>query len=477
MNAIPSAPTPITPAQIASPKSMPLPNIKAAFVGFGEVNTPRDIVERLCDGARQRLERQNIELTASALVSDAPAGREAARACAALDGKPFDLLILCLAGWIPSHAVMAVADRYRHKPMLLWGLSGWQEGDHFVTAAAQAGTTALRKPMADMGYRFKYVVDRMGAEPDDTNLLAFARAAQAAARLRGARIGMMGFRDMNLYGTLHDGVSLRSRIGPEVETFEMLEAVQIMERLDPQQVADLVASVRQRWTFETEAADETIAQAVRLYLAVHAKIRERDYAAVSLIDVDGVKKLLHFPPAAAFMLLHEEADVCTIPENDAMGSVTQLMTRFVTGQAAAYLEFYEFSDRTLLMGVPDYVPSEIVDGPVIVRPTAFGRLGEGLLNLSKLRTGPVTLCRLFHTGNQYGLHLVRGEARRPRRWEEAGWQPPAPLLPSLEIELADTTVTQFQQGVMGQHYILSYGDHTAALRDLCALLGVSVVTQ
>jgi len=61
MNAIPSAPTPITPAQIASPKSMPLPNIKAAFVGFGEVNTPRDIVERLCDGARQRLERQNIE--------------------------------------------------------------------------------------------------------------------------------------------------------------------------------------------------------------------------------------------------------------------------------------------------------------------------------------------------------------------------------------------------------------------------------
>jgi L-fucose isomerase-like protein len=453
---------------------MELPAMKAAFVGFGEVNTPRELVEKLCASARERLERAGITLLATEPVSDDPEGRDVARACDQLEGQAFDFLVICLAGWIPSHAVIAVADRFRHKPMLLWGLTGWQEGGRLVTTAAQAGTTAVRKTMADMGYRFKYVIDYMGQPSDEREILDFARAARAAARLRGARVGMMGFRDMNLYATLHDGVSLRADIGPEVEVFEMLEIAQRIEALAAAEVQDLVAAVKSRWTFETPAEDETVAQAVRLFLAVQQKVRERGYAAVSLIDVDGVKKLMGFPPAAAFMLLHEETGVCTIPENDALGAVTQLMQHYVTGQAAAYLEFYEFSERTLLMGVPDYVPTEVVDGPVTVRPTAFGQLGVGLLNTSRMKTGPVTLCRLFRTGDCYGLHLVTGEAQAPRPWEEAGWAPPAPQLPSLEITL-DGSVPDFVQAVMGQHYILTYGDNTAGLKDLCDLLDVEVV--
>ncbi len=59
----------------------------------------------------------------------------------------------------------------------------------------------------------------------------------------------------------------------------------------------------------------------------------------------------------------------------------------MTGQVGAYLEFYEFFEDGMLMGVPDYVPTEIVNGPVTVLPTSFGEFGEGLLNVSKLKTG------------------------------------------------------------------------------------------
>ena len=54
---------------------------------------------------------------------------------------------------------------------------------------------------------------------------------------------------------------------------------------------------------------------------------------------DGMKKLLGFPPAPIFMLLADCEGVCTVPENDAMGSVTQLMVKYLTGQCAFYLEF------------------------------------------------------------------------------------------------------------------------------------------
>jgi hypothetical protein len=67
-----------------------------------------------------------------------------------------------------------------------------------------------------------------------------------------------------------------------------------------------------------------------------------------------------------------------------------------------------------------------------------------------------------------------GEVNTPRAWEEAGWRPPAPQLPSLEVAL-NRPVAEFAQNVMGQHYILSYGDNTGLFADLCRLLGVALL--
>ena len=107
-------------------------------------------------------------------------------------------------------------------------------------------------------------------------------------------------------------------------------------------------------------------------------------------------------------------------------------------------------------------------------PNAFGDFGEGLLNVSKLKTGNVTLCRLTYAKGHYAMHMAVGTARAPHKWEEAGWAPPAPQLPSLEIYF-DFPVEQFVQNVMSQHYIISYGDNRALIEELCGLLGVEVI--
>ena len=44
---------------------------------------------------------------------------------------------------------MKIVEQFRHKPILLWGLSGWRANGHFVTTADQAGTTALRAALAE----------------------------------------------------------------------------------------------------------------------------------------------------------------------------------------------------------------------------------------------------------------------------------------------------------------------------------------
>ncbi|HNS48818.1 MAG TPA: hypothetical protein PKM61_04750 [bacterium] len=450
--------------------------ITAGFVGFGEINTPRELVERKCGQAADYLASLGLTVKVVAPVADDPDGKQADRAAGELKRETFDLLVVCLAGWIPSWAVIRSIEAFKDKPVLLWGLTGDRDGDRFVTAAAQAGTTAIRRTLQEMGFRFKYVVDRLGQAAPAERIVSFARAARALSRLRGATVGMAGYRDMRLYGTLYDAASLRARLGVEVEHFELLEVARYMDEVSEPDIEAATRHIRENWDLIREPRPETLRSTVRLCLALKRKIAERGYDALSYSDVDGIKKFFKFAPAGALTLLHDQLKICSIPENDSLGAVTQLITAFLTGAASAYLEFYEFTPAGALMGVPDYVPAEVVDGRVRILPNAFGDFGEGLLNVSRLKTGPVTIARLAGSGSDYLLHAAFGTAKAPLKWEEAGWAPPAPQLPSLEIDLAGDSEA-FIQNVLSQHYILSYGDNRPLYRDFCSLAGIRMVEE
>ena len=447
---------------------------KTAFLGFGEVNTPIDIIIRKCQKAEEDLKAQGLDLVSVYPITDDYEEKDIAKALSALAGQEFDAIVVCIAGWIPTHAVVKVCEQYRHKPMVLWGLCGWVEEDgRLVTTADQAGTSGLRKTFADLGYTFKFVYDIVGLPSKVKDVADYCVAAQAAARLRSAKVGMAGYRDMNLYGTLADGPSLKRTVGVEIETFEMLEMQQRYEKLTQEEKQAVIDEEMSKWKFLKEAKPEGKLMAAGYYLAVKQLIDERGYDAISLKDVDGMKKLVGFPPAPILMLLSDAAKVSTIPENDCLGNVTQLMVKYLTGQCGAYLEFYEFFTDRVLAGVPDYVPAEIIDGETTVIPAAFGELNEGILNVSKVKTGNLTMCRLFLENGKYYMHMVTGEGVSPRKWEEAGWTQPAPQLPGLEIKLAD--VEAFAQNVMCQHYIISYGDNTARIKNLCNILGIEII--
>ncbi len=447
--------------------------MKAGFVGFGEVNSPKQLIDKKCIIALKEIESLGIEMVTTETVTDDPKGHDVKRAIKDLKKSDFDLLIICLAGWIPSHAVIAITNEFKQKPMILWGLAGNMENGHIVTTAAQAGTTALRKVFDDLGYKFKYIYNIIGKPSPLDKIKGFALAASAVKSIESTKVGMMGFRDMKLYNTLYEGISLKSKIGIEIEFFEMLEMVQLSEHIENDEVQKVLQKIKQEWNFVKPAEDDFLKKGIRYYLAIKKIAEENAFDAISLKDVDGMKKLLHFPPALIFMLLSDEVKLCTIPENDAMGAVTQLVVKHITNQCAAYFEFYEFFEESVLVGVPDFVPAEVVNGKVKVTRAAFGGISGGLLNISTVKTGKLTIARLSNSGDQYTMHICTGEGKL-RSWEEAGWDNPAPQLPSLEIFL-DTSVEEFTQKISGQHYIIAYGNHVQALSDFCYLKNIKVI--
>ncbi len=451
---------------------MKMDQIKMAFVGFGEINSPQQLIKEKCSVALKELKTLGFSIVTTEHVTDDPAGEDVKRALNDLSRVDFDLLVVCIAGWIPSHAVISVTNVFRSKPMILWGLAGDIEMERIVTAAPQAGTTALRKVFEDLGYKFKFIYNIIGKPSPLDRIKDFSIAAAALRSLESTKVGMMGFRDMKLYNTLYEGLSLKSKIGTEVEFFEILEMLQLTKIIESRDINEILVKIKEEWNFDKPVDEDFIRTGITYFLAIKKIVEDNRFDAISLKDVDGMKKILSFPPAMIFMLLSDELNICTIPENDVMGAVTQLVIKHLTGQCAAYLEFYEFFENSVLLGVPDFVPAEVVNGKVKVTPAAFGNSSGGLLNISSMKTGRLTMARLSNIGDRYTMHICTGDGKL-LSWEEAGWDSPAPQLPSLEIFL-DTPVEEFAQKISGQHYIIAYGDHLQILRDFCYLKNIKI---
>ena len=108
-------------------------NKRVGFVCFGEVNTPIDRLNMKHDEALSVLMPLGYELLDGGLVIDDPAYETADAAVGKLLNADMTCLIVCVAGWVPTHAVVRVTDHFRHLPILLWGLCGWKENGRIIT--------------------------------------------------------------------------------------------------------------------------------------------------------------------------------------------------------------------------------------------------------------------------------------------------------------------------------------------------------
>ena len=68
--------------------------VKAAFVGFGEVNTPKDIIIKKCADAEKSLLNEGMDLISVYPVTDDYEENDIKRAVEQLKNKDFDVLVV-----------------------------------------------------------------------------------------------------------------------------------------------------------------------------------------------------------------------------------------------------------------------------------------------------------------------------------------------------------------------------------------------
>jgi L-fucose isomerase-like protein len=448
--------------------------LTAAHVPLGSSMYERDRLDAIAARAEEELRGAGITLVRTGPVTHPD---DVDRAVAELSAGDWDLLILNVINWIDVRAAARVALAFREHPTLLYSYGGRTEGDVLISPAAGAGSTGLRYPLERFGIRFDYLFNAPDTPMDTPGVTSMARAARARRMLGSARLGMVGAHDMGLYTTPFDVTRLRGRIGPEVESIDLLQLRKAEDALDADAVEQEADRLSASWDepFGSIPPD-VLRRAVRLALATLRVCEQRGFDAFSYKSVEGISLELDTTHNLASSLV-ASAGVPYIDENDMLNLTAQLMLGWLAGSTPSFLEHYEHHPDWILLGVDGFVPDDWIEGRPRVKPVTSVATGApvGVAQCSRMRPGRLTLACLAEadTQNGYRMHLVTGEGVEPPAWEEMSV--PGPL-PSLRF-IPDGDVRSILDTVQSQHFAAVHGDHADDLERLCMLLDIPVVAD
>jgi L-fucose isomerase len=443
--------------------------LKAGYVSFGTQYYKPENLKAISARAERQLEAAGIELARTDPVTGE--GREPERAIAELKGRDWDFLIANIVNWIEVRGVTRVLMAFRDRPLLLYSMGGFTEGNTLICPAAGAGVAAIRYPLERWGFRFKHLFNAPDAPVDVEGIVKFGRAARAERLLRSGRVGMIGFNDMGMFTTDFSVVKLRDRIGLEVESLDMLQLLRRMEALEAAEVKKEIARVTAKWEYPLgEPRQEVLERVFRMYLATVQICREKNFSGFSYKCVDGVDAelgLTHAVPSA----LVASAGIPYVDENDIGNLVAELMLKWLTGREPMFLEHYDHHPEWILLGEDGYIPDAFIEGRPQIKNVSTVLLG-GIAHCSKLKLGRMTLACLAEDADGYRMHIVSGEGREPPQWVEMGV--PLPSWPSVKF-YTDVPVRRILDHVQSQHFAAVPGDCVEELKDLCGLLGIKAV--
>jgi L-fucose isomerase-like protein len=450
--------------------------IKAGYVAFGTMfYQPRNLAM-----ISMRAEKQ-LEEAGLALVKTDPVygeSTEPERAIQELKSQEWDFLIINIVNWIDTRGVFRVLQEFKHEPMILYSFGGFTDHDGefgekgtLISPAAGAGSTSLRFPMEQWGMKFRYLFNAPDAPMDVQGILSFGRAVQVAKRVRHARLGMVGFNDMGLYSTGYNPTKLRDRIGPEIESVDMLQLKNAMDKVADDEVQSETRRLTSDWEYPLGKPKESVIErAVRMYLATLQLCREKKFDTFSYKCVDGVDLEMGLTHAVPSSLL-VDAGIPYVDENDLGNSVAQLMLKWVSGKTVAFIEHYEHHPEWILLGEDGYCPRDFIDGKPQIKDVSTVLL-DGIAHCSNMKKGRMTLACLSETTDGYRMHIVTGEGKERPKWVEMGV--PLPSWPSVTF-YPDVPVRQVLDHVQSQHFSAVYGNYVRELKDLCYLLDIDVV--
>jgi len=230
-------------------------------------------------------------------------------------------------------------------------------------------------------------------------------------------------------------------------------------------VKDLLEKVKREWNIGANVTDKDLITTLKMYQVLKEMVEEFNWSAVQIKCQYELSKYYKSVPCVPLSMLGNELP-CSC-EGDIPLVVTQLLLHYLTGKIVSYGDIHTIEEKNILIGACGYAPFGLCEGKPKVDKTVT--LYEGVANCTLYKEGRVTLARLgYQRDRSFKLHIITGEAKKPRPFKEVGCLP----YPSMEIIL-DGKGEEFAQDLMSQHYAIVYGDFREELLELAKFLSLT----
>ena len=441
----------------------------ALFLPFGYPGYPDKAVrEHIADSEKYLTEIGVDFISAEPIINLA----DCAPAKEIASSGNWDFVIVLISTWIEAPNVMNVlyGAGIENKPLLLWSHDNiWDENEKCtISFGCLASAGVMRETFEEFGFRFRFVIGNPGDEKLTKEVLAFNAAAKTLAKLRNARLGMLGYVSMGMYTGLGDHIKVKKLLGTEIVHVDNYTVLAHLDEPSEADKADVIGRLKSEWSIKAGVEDALLDKTAAYYLQMKKIIKEQELDSLTAKCQYEMSIDYGFTPCVALSLLGEELP-CSC-EGDIYLMLSQMILSFIADRPSTYGDMLSVLKDGMICAACGFAPKCFLnsDKPEIDKHTA---LYSGMLITTSFKPQPVTVIRLANSGDGFKLHLIKGHTEELKGFHEID----CPTYAGSVIRFDNKSAEDFKDELMSQHYAIVSGDWTDALKDFCRITGIEVI--
>ena len=317
-------------------------------------------------------------------------------------GKNPDAVCLIPGNFTLDH-IMPLLAQALNLPAVLWGLPTPEAWGALVSV--QQTVFAFK----ELGLPFRFVTGRLDDPEVWETVLPYLQACFIQQRLKGMRIGVMGWRAQGMSDVIIDELALREAFGVQLVNLGLTTYTRALQTIPEEDVEQAWNEIKPR--FATEELPEPVGRyGVRSYLVLKDMVAQNDLQSISL-------ECFHDHlggPCLGFCLLNDQG----IPapcEDDVPSAILMAAAQACTGAATFHTDIVEadYASDWAIFHHCGNMPTSLAHlaykpGLKPIRETA-GPGAYGPTIQATMKPGPVTVANLVNGRYELRLCALHGE--------------------------------------------------------------------
>ncbi len=325
----------------------------------------------------------------------------------------------------------------------------------FPTSASAVGY------LRERGFKVKLV---HGA-PNDLRAIRemedFIKVAYTYRRLRYLRIGMIGSIIPPMVASHFDRTILKDRLGVDVEHVPLSELIKVFNELSDDEVLRKLNEIKSK--YKVEAPEEGVKKALKLYLAIRKLQELRGLDAIALECYTELFQVFNVNPCLGYV--NDQIIGC---EGEILNVIGLIIAKCLTGKPALISDPFSVSHDGVLTFMHCAAPASIAEDPskthvVLSEPPSIIKARIPVVHCRP--EIPLTTVTIFRLYGKYidKIHATTGTV--------VGYD----LSKALQIKVKIDNPRAFVDSVVGNHYVIAFGDLRSQLRQLSEWLGIKYI--